>query len=891
MSIQSNILPRPGTITNIVGIPQDLRNIPQWVLWKPLLKDGKVAKVPCFLGSDGIDHTNPANWRSFDAVVADMQSDPHGRYGIGLVLAGSGIICIDHDDHPGGDEQAVREGAETIREMLVPHPTYAETSISGKGQHVFYRGILPHGRTYGGVSQYSFEIYSDRFIAITGNTTSAWGAPTPVADGQVIIDAWKLPEIARGAPTIAPTVALGRRLDLEDRDVINTLRLRRPTQFAILNSPAVMTPKRGGRFMEIIGDLDKITGDPAQIDRIIRKMPAYSNAYNRERYDESENWLAKKNLANMFEYWLTHARNSNTESIPALEYITEERREFLNSVMSDTLDYQAKKEGARELADATRTIAELPKASETPAIAGSSLPATDYLIRDEQMTAIGYDYPYPHDPWAMFDPPALPRGLLPRVLEGFAFGRADIMGCDESGLAMAALTVCASAITDRIKLKMKRHDDWYEATRMWVSLVGDPSIKKSPIINAASQPLEAIEKVFRKRYEEQVKQFEALDPEAKKTTSPPAWKRRIVEDTTIEALQNVLHANAECILCRRDELSSWFGSMDRYSGGGKGASADRGFWLQGYNGGGYTLDRISRGNKFIEYLSVNILGGIQPSVLQKIYKDTEDDGTMQRLFPVVLRSGGIGRDIPDDGSADQYRMTVSNLFYLTSVDIQNGSPDGATLSFDPAAQRIFEEVQTWVHKLEALEAINKKLATAIGKWNGVFGRLALLFHLIDACSVPREGESPRNIANQISERTALRVWDFMRVFLLQHLLAFHKNVMGSSDMQDDVEATAEFLLSCGKAQVKFRDVHRGVQRKDSTHETLIAAMEQLEQYGWVDRIEGGRRDSLSWFVNAECHRKFAAKAQAVIEKRKAARAAIEEATAIRREEKAQGSSS
>src|SRR5690606_18742056 len=110
--------------------------------------------------------------------------------------------------------------------------------------------------------------------------------------------------------------------------------------------------------------------------------------------------------------------------------------------------------------------------------------ATDYLIRDENLQVVGYDYPHPHDPWAMFDPPSLPKGLLPKVIEQFAFDRADIIGCDESGLAMSALTVCASAITDRIAVRMKRHDPrWHEATRLWVSLVGDPSIKKSPIIN------------------------------------------------------------------------------------------------------------------------------------------------------------------------------------------------------------------------------------------------------------------------------------------------------------------------------------------------------------------------------------------------------------------------
>nr|WP_281410054.1 DUF3987 domain-containing protein [Rhizobium laguerreae] len=838
------------------------------------------------MGSDGIDHTNPANWRSFDAVVADMQSDPHGRYGIGLVLAGSGIVCIDHDDHPGDDEQAVREGAETIREMLVPHPTYVETSISGKGQHVFYRGILPHGRTGGVIPELSLEIYSERFIAITGNTTSAWRSPTPVADGQVIIDTWKLPEIVRGAPTIAPTVALGRRLNLEDRDVINTLRLRRPTQFAILNSPAVMTPKRGGRFMEIIGDLDKITGDPAQIDRIIRKMPAYSNAYNRERYDESKNWLAKKNLANMFEYWLTHARNSNSESIPALEYITEERREFLNSVMRDTLDYQAKKEGARELADATRTIGDVIKASETPAITSIASPVADYHIRDESGNVIGFDYPTPYDPWATFAPPDLPQGLLPHAIERFANARSEVLGADAAGLAMAGLVTCSSALSDTIRLQPKvRDSEWTEASRLWCGLIGDPSTKKTPAVSLASAPLHEIESNNRARYEDALKVYEQANKGKKKgeeDTPPPPLKRRIVSDTTIEALQRVLKDNPDCVMLFRDELSGWFGSMDKYSSGGKGASGDRPFWLQSYNGGAYVVDRISR-EGFIKYLSVNLIGGIQPDILRKVYTETDDDGMMQRILPIVLKPAKRDKDIDDGGAFASYCDVVRALYHITVHDIV-GSRDGkATLRFDVQAQQVFESVKDWVEELSGLEAINKKLSSSIGKWVSLFIRLSLLFHMIEHASVPHTSEGPRTIPSAICERTALAAWDFMREFLLQHLFAFYKNVMSVPGEKDEVELVAEFLLATGKAQVSFSDIIRGVQRPESTNETLAAALGKLEKYGWVERAEGKRRNSNDWYINAECHRRYATKAQTIRDERAKAFAAIQLAAKTRRE--------
>ena len=80
-------------------------------------------------------------------------------------------------------------------------------------------------------------------------------------------------------------------------------------------------------------------------------------------------------------------------------------------------------------------------------------------------------------------------GLLPPVLEQWAMIQGETMGSDPGGLAVASLAVCAAAIPDSIRLKVKRFDDWTESARLWVALVGDPSSKKSPILYAAAAPI------------------------------------------------------------------------------------------------------------------------------------------------------------------------------------------------------------------------------------------------------------------------------------------------------------------------------------------------------------------------------------------------------------------
>jgi hypothetical protein len=99
----------------------------------------------------------------------------------------------------------------------------------------------------------------------------------------------------------------------------------------------------------------------------------------------------------------------------------------------------------------------------------------------------------PVDLWAHFEPPALPADLLPKTIADFAIEQGTLIGADPAGLAVAALTVCAAAIPDTIRLKVKRHGSWTESTRLWGALVGHVSTKKTPMLNAATWPLVEID--------------------------------------------------------------------------------------------------------------------------------------------------------------------------------------------------------------------------------------------------------------------------------------------------------------------------------------------------------------------------------------------------------------
>jgi hypothetical protein len=102
---------------------------------------------------------------------------------------------------------------------------------------------------------------------------------------------------------------------------------------------------------------------------------------------------------------------------------------------------------------------------------------------------------HPHDGEPVFDPwenyivPDFPLEILPAPIQRYVVQQSRVIGCDASALAMACLAGFSGALDHSFKIKMMRYGDWHESVRLWLMLVGDVSVKKTPIINAATKAL------------------------------------------------------------------------------------------------------------------------------------------------------------------------------------------------------------------------------------------------------------------------------------------------------------------------------------------------------------------------------------------------------------------
>jgi hypothetical protein len=161
----------------------------------------------------------------------------------------------------------------------------------------------------------------------------------------------------------------------------------------------------------------------------------------------------------------------------------------------------------------------------------------------------------------------------------------------------------------------------------------------------------------------------------------------------------------------------------------------------------------------------------------------------------------------------------------------------------------------------------------IGKYNGLFARLCVLFHCIenvDALSVT------------INETTAERVAKFLHEFLLPHALSFYAGVLNLADDHDRLSSVAGYILAHKLERVTSRDVQQGdrTMRKLDIRDTE-SVFEQLAALGWLNKVPGPRPSSPpQWLVSKEVHRKFSERAKHEAERRKREREMIQ--TLLRR---------
>jgi hypothetical protein len=442
------------------------------------------------------------------------------------------------------------------------------------------------------------------------------------------------------------------------------------------------------------------------------------------------------------------------------------------------------------------------------------------------------------------EPKPLPRGLapvdsfspdfLPDSLRPWVLDISDRLQCPCDFVATAALVSLGAVVGRRIGIRPQRKTDWTETPNLWGCFIGKPGMLKSPAMLAALAPIHRLEaeaskenEIAQKAYEEgicayKIKEQVALmlaKKELKKAGNKvedfkfqpgekpeePLPTRYRTNDSSYEAIGELLIANPGGILLERDELVSLLQHLDRED-----QAVARGFYLSAWSGmAPYTFDRIVRGHRHIEGACISVLGNTQPArigeyIRRANYGGAGGDGLVQRFsFMVWPDTPSEWRNV-DEYPNPKAREAAWQVFErVAKIDFNAALKFGAekgpfdkvpALRFDEGAQSDFLDWRTGLERQLRSGELSPAFEGHLAKYRKLVPALALMNHLAD------RGEGP------VSQRALLKA------LATAHYLETHaRRIYGSADEAELAAAKAILKhIGAGDLQDGFtaRDIHQ-----------------------------------------------------------------------------------
>jgi hypothetical protein len=160
-------------------IPDDLKELDQWVLWRYETRQGKRTKVPYQINVRPASTTNPSTWTTFDDAINAWRRNTQRYAGVGFVFTlEDDLVGLDLDNCLGEEEGLKPWACEIVGQFS---DTYVEISPRGRGLKVWARGSLPANLPGVRVADGRIELYDHaRYFAVTGRVFR--GAPYQIED-------------------------------------------------------------------------------------------------------------------------------------------------------------------------------------------------------------------------------------------------------------------------------------------------------------------------------------------------------------------------------------------------------------------------------------------------------------------------------------------------------------------------------------------------------------------------------------------------------------------------------------------------------------------------------------------------------------------------------------
>jgi hypothetical protein len=457
------------------------------------------------------------------------------------------------------------------------------------------------------------------------------------------------------------------------------------------------------------------------------------------------------------------------------------------------------------------------------------------------------------DEWP--EPKPLPSGLLPvekfsmdfmpAALGPWVEDIANRLQCPPDYVAVTAIVALGSVIGRRVGIKPQRKTDWVEVPNVWGMFIGRPGMLKSPAMMEALRPLRRLEAEaakenqaaqeayecglsafklrkevaislkkkelkksvvdlgkFKKLAEEAAAEIDLAEPEE------PIPVRYRTNDSSYEAIGELLIANPVGILVERDEIVSLLKHLDRDD-----QAVARGFYLSGWSGmQPYTFDRIVRGHRHIEAVCLAVLGNTQPARISEYIRRANlggagGDGLMQRFNLLVWPDPPTDwRDVDEYPNSDARAAACAVFDRVSKLDEEAVLKAGALkgdfdsvpyIRLDDEAAADFLEWRAGLEKRLRSGELSPALEGHLAKYRKLVPALSLINHLAD---IDEDGKGA------VSKASLLRALSFASY------LESHARRLYASASEAETSAAKAILKRVRSGELKdgftARDVHQ-----------------------------------------------------------------------------------
>ena len=339
---------------------------------------------------------------------------------------------------------------------------------------------------------------------------------------------------------------------------------------------------------------------------------------------------------------------------------------------------------------------------------------------------------------------SFPLMALPKTARDFCEAVSSAMQTPEDFAALGILGAMACAVGASTKLEVK--PGWDEFAVLWLALCARPGAAKSPSLNACFKPIRGIQQELNIRYSQAMNAYKEKLALAKKDPllelpAKPVAEFLLIGDITCEALVRTLSESPRGGGILSDELTSWLGSHDKYTGKGN----DRQAYLSLWSSLPLSVHRKLDGVVTVALPVLSVIGGLTPSSLPRLHGGAED-GFLARILIACPeeRQGIYTKQGINLEWALAYGAFIRKLWELAPEHRDEHGITPKTVRMSEEAEELFELFYNEMQASLAGDATPSALRGTVSKAPSQVTRIALVLHC--ARNVSGEESDPHRLS-------------------------------------------------------------------------------------------------------------------------------------------------